>query len=261
MQNTLAEYGAANAPEPPASAPTPTSRPASTPSINQPAQTLPPPAAPAPVSAIPLHLQAQYRTTTPPSFSGTSSLPPSSALASSSSQGAAHTPTPPYGYNAANGQGNGPAGYSGYGQQGYGYQQQQQPPYQQQGAYQQSQYQQHTGYPGYPGYQQAPQAAASPAVAPIPTLPETLAGISDEQKVFPSLKITTEWFLILFQTLIMRVLAMTPEQINMMPPTDRATYIQIVRSPVFCFTFNTLTVPTYRERHWAYPHNNLCKFW
>ena len=32
------------------------------------------------------------------------------------------------------------------------------------------------------------------------------------------------------QTLIMRVLAMTPEQINMLPPADRATYIQIVRA-------------------------------
>ena len=28
----------------------------------------------------------------------------------------------------------------------------------------------------------------------------------------------------------MRVLAMTPEQINMLPPTERSTYIQIVSS-------------------------------
>ncbi|KJA19205.1 hypothetical protein HYPSUDRAFT_69376 [Hypholoma sublateritium FD-334 SS-4] len=207
FQNTLAEYGAANPPDA-AAASTPASRPISAPPTNP---IGPPPAAPAPVSAIPPHLQAQYRTSTPPSFPGSSSLPPSSALASSSSQPPAHTPTPPYGYNITNGQGSVPAAYGGY-QSGYGYQQQQQQPaYQQQGGYQQPPYQQQSGYPGYPPYQQAPpQVPAPPAAAATPTLPDTLAGISEEQK-----------------TLIMRVLAMTPEQINMLPPTDRATYIQI----------------------------------
>ncbi|KAF8971936.1 hypothetical protein BDZ97DRAFT_1901557 [Flammula alnicola] len=198
-------------------------------------QVMPPTAAPAPISAIPLHLQAQYRTSTPPSFPGSNSLPPSSALASSSSQVPTHTPTPPYGYGTTNGQGSSAAGY-GYGQQGYGYpQQQQQQPYQQQPPYQQQQpqyqqpqyqqYQQQGGYPGYPPYggqHQPPQAPASaPPATVTPGLPDALAGIPEEQKA-----------------LIMRVLAMTPEQINMLPPADRTTYIQIV-STTFCPSFSS----------------------
>ena len=33
----------------------------------------------------------------------------------------------------------------------------------------------------------------------------------------------------------MRVLAMTPEQINMLPPTERSTYIQIVSSYIYIY--------------------------
>ncbi|KAF8195051.1 hypothetical protein BJ912DRAFT_1040592 [Pholiota molesta] len=179
FQKTLAEFGAANAPDTSSSAP-------SANALSGPTSANAPPAASAPISAIPPHLQAQYRTATPPSSS--------SAAAAAAAQAPTHTPTPPYGYSAApNGGGYGVQG------QGYGYQQQQQqggygqyPQYQQQP----QQQQQAGGYTGYPG--------AGPA------LPDSLAGISDEQK-----------------GLIMRVLSMTPEQINMLPPADRATYIQI----------------------------------
>ncbi len=37
------------------------------------------------------------------------------------------------------------------------------------------------------------------------------------------------------QAIIMRVLSMTPEQINLLPPAERATYIQLV-----CFVFCAL---------------------
>ncbi|KAF9480077.1 hypothetical protein BDN70DRAFT_920833 [Pholiota conissans] len=181
FQKTLAEFGATNAPDASSVA-----RPASA------ATSAAPPSAPAPISAIPSHLQNQYRTVTPPSSASSSTAPPPP-------QAPTHTPTPPYGYSAT------PNG-AGYAAQGYGYQQgyqQQQTGYAQ---YQQYQQQQAGGYPGYPGYGQP---AATPA-APTPALPDSLSGISDEQKA-----------------LIMRVLAMTPEQINMLPPADRATYIQI----------------------------------
>ncbi|KDR86020.1 hypothetical protein GALMADRAFT_132632 [Galerina marginata CBS 339.88] len=216
FQKTLAEFGASSSAEPSNSIPAghavggPSSINSTTP------QLLPTLAAPAPISAIPLHLQAQYRTSTPPTAS--SSVPPAASSAPT------HTPTPPYGYGSTNGPGANatptPSGaYGSYGQpaygQGYGYQQPpapaayQQPAYQQQSPYQQ--YQQQGGYPGYPSYQQQPQAP-TPAVTqtPTPALPEALAGIPEEQKA-----------------LIMRVLSMTPEQINMLPPSERATYIQI----------------------------------
>ncbi|KAF5312280.1 hypothetical protein D9619_002441 [Psilocybe cf. subviscida] len=179
-------------------------------------------------SAIPPHLQTQYRTNTPPSYPA--SLPPSSAMTPPVSQQPSihtHTPTPPYGYGAPNGYGQ-PQQQGGYG----GYQQTpppqqqptpqggyQQPHFQQQAQYQQPhQQQQHYGQyqqqptpqPAYPGYAQYG-AGSAPAPASAPSvLPDALAGIPDEQKA-----------------LIMRVLSMTPEQINMLPPADRATYIQI----------------------------------
>ncbi|KAG5724383.1 hypothetical protein E4T56_gene16085 [Termitomyces sp. T112] len=66
----------------------------------------------------------------------------------------------------------------------------------------------------YPGYN-----AAAPAPQPAPTrLPDTLASIPEEQKA-----------------LIMRVITMTPEQLNALPPQERQTYIQLR---------NTLGVPT-----------------
>ncbi|KAF9528149.1 hypothetical protein CPB83DRAFT_883736 [Crepidotus variabilis] len=51
---------------------------------------------------------------------------------------------------------------------------------------------------------------AAPPVQQQPALPEALANIPPEQKA-----------------LIMRVLSMTPDQINILPPNERATYIQI----------------------------------
>ncbi|PPR01965.1 hypothetical protein CVT26_008747 [Gymnopilus dilepis] len=205
FQKTLQEYGANNSADSSSTAATTTSGP---PAISTtPSQSLPPPAAPAPISAVPPHVQAQYRTTTPPTAPSSYSAP-------------THTPTPPYGY-PANGQSHSahptpPSGYSSYGQQnyqqqGYNYSQ---PPYQQQG-YQQSYSQPapSAAYPGYPPYghashSQAPTPASGQATSAA--LPDSLAGIPDEQKA-----------------LIMRVISMTPEQINMLPPNERSTYIQI----------------------------------
>ncbi|KAH9486061.1 hypothetical protein JR316_0000125 [Psilocybe cubensis] len=247
FQKTLAEFGAstgADATSGPAAVPltsassTPTPMAASNSAAahinNTTPQTMPPPAAPAPISAIPLHLQAQYRTGTPPSAMG-AGTPQLTAHP--------HTPTPPYGYGHGHSNGGQPtppgqAGYAqpaygqqpGYGQPGYGYQQQggyQQGGYQQGGYQQQQQQQQHSGYQqsapsgyqqGYGAYgsgygQPPPQPAHAHQATPqsaTPALPESLAGIPEEQKA-----------------LIMRVLAMTPEQINMLPPGERATYIQI----------------------------------
>ncbi|KAF4612388.1 hypothetical protein D9613_004412 [Agrocybe pediades] len=158
-----------------------------------------PTVAPTPMSSIPPHIQAQYRTSTPPSIP-------------------THTPTPPYGYNAPTPIANGPphaptpplqGGYPQYPPQSYpGYQQQQHPAYQQQQhQYPQQPAYQHPGYGPYGGGQHQP-PSVNPT--PAPTLPDTLANIPDDQKA-----------------LIMRVLSMTPEQINMLPPQDRATYIQI----------------------------------
>jgi len=38
---------------------------------------------------------------------------------------------------------------------------------------------------------------------------------------------------IVLQAIIMRVLSMTPEQINVLPPNERATYIQLVLLGLF----------------------------
>ncbi|KIJ90967.1 hypothetical protein K443DRAFT_686373 [Laccaria amethystina LaAM-08-1] len=71
-------------------------------------------------------------------------------------------------------------------------------------------------YPGYPSTYGAPQPP--PQASQTPVLPDTLAAIPDDQKA-----------------LIMRVLSVTPEQINMLPAAERTTYIQIR---------TTLSVPT-----------------
>ncbi|KAG6845573.1 hypothetical protein H0H87_007252 [Tephrocybe sp. NHM501043] len=61
---------------------------------------------------------------------------------------------------------------------------------------------------GYPGYSATPPAPAAP---PVPAaLQSSLASIPEEQKA-----------------LIMRVITMTPEQLNALPPTERQTYIQL----------------------------------
>ncbi|KIM38199.1 hypothetical protein M413DRAFT_447950, partial [Hebeloma cylindrosporum] len=229
FQKTLAEYDPGTATP---SSSTHVQRPASvqtsTPSA-VPQQIMPPTAAPTPISAIPRHMQPSWypKTATPPpaplpsssapSYLGSGSLPPASSMPSSSSLASAaptHTPTPPYGYT--NGQGSSSAlggGYGAYAQQGYGaYQQPQQQPQQQQQQQQYQQYQQGGGYAGYPGYAAQPPAQAAPPAAGVaaPALPDALAGIPEEQKA-----------------LIMRVLSMTTEQLNLLPPADRATYIQI----------------------------------
>ncbi|KAF8890106.1 hypothetical protein BD779DRAFT_1518345 [Infundibulicybe gibba] len=90
------------------------------------------------------------------------------------------------------------------------------------GGYPQQQQQQQPG-PGYP-YGQPPQSGYSNAgyppgmmysggaAAPTPaaSIPDALSAIPEEQKA-----------------LIMRVLSMTPEQINSLGPTERATFIQL----------------------------------
>ena len=89
-------------------------------------------------------------------------------------------------------------------------------------------YPQSSGYQGYPGYPPPPahapagyppmSAYGAPNVPPVtggtplpPALPDALANIPEEQKA-----------------LIYRVLSMTPEQINVLPPHERNTYLQIV---------------------------------
>jgi cleavage stimulation factor subunit 2 len=135
FQRTLAEFGGAGPPIQDAAAPVPT------------------------ISAVPPHLQAQYRGATPPIG------PPT------------HTPTPPYGYSLPPAAAQPPNG-------GYG------------------------GYNGYPVYPAASLPAAQPTVTP--GLAEALVNIPPEQKA-----------------LILRVITMTPDQIKMLPPAERATYIQI----------------------------------
>ncbi|KIL71266.1 hypothetical protein M378DRAFT_207180 [Amanita muscaria Koide BX008] len=67
-----------------------------------------------------------------------------------------------------------------------------------------------SGYPGaYPPYS-AQQSSPTPPTNATPALPETLAHIPEDQKA-----------------IIMRVLSMTPEQINVLPPAERSTYIQL----------------------------------
>ena len=121
------------------------------------------------MSAIPPHLQAQYRTTTPPSVPHT---PPYGTYPPTNGGGTLHpyTSTPP---NVNNNH-----GYTGQQQQ------------QQQHS---SQYQQPSTYPGYPPttYAPASQAMASQQqqpTAPMPAAPsnnltDALASIPDEQKV------------------------------------------------------------------------------
>ncbi|KXN85991.1 hypothetical protein AN958_10601 [Leucoagaricus sp. SymC.cos] len=149
-----------------------------------------------PISALPPHIQAQYRTATPPT----------------------HTPTPPqvgtYGYPTQQGYPL-PAPSQGYPQPGapnpvyaaYG------------GQPQQSQNQPQPGYPGYPpagapsGSYSAPPpngtAGGRPQSAPA-VRPEMLAAFPEDQKA-----------------LIMHVVSMTQEQLNALPADQRGTYLQI----------------------------------
>ncbi|KAL0952199.1 hypothetical protein HGRIS_008808 [Hohenbuehelia grisea] len=67
----------------------------------------------------------------------------------------------------------------------------------------------HAGYPPHvPPYGHAPPAA--PSSAPASNMSDSLAGMSDEQKA-----------------MLTRVISMTPEQISMLPPADRANIIQL----------------------------------
>ncbi|KAG6872019.1 hypothetical protein C0995_013830 [Termitomyces sp. Mi166 len=89
-----------------------------------------------------------------------------------------------------------------------------QPPYQQPPANPGYGYSQPQPVYPYPGYNAPP---AAPASQPAPArLPDTLASIPEEQKA-----------------LIMRVITMTPEQLNALPPQERQTYIQLKRKITF----------------------------
>ena len=170
---------------------------------------IPPPiqanSAPAPISAVPPHLQAHYRGVTPPT------LPPT------------HTPTPPYGYSAA-------------------------PPLN--GTY--------NNYP--PGYTAGTTGASLPASQPgiTPGLSEALAIIPPEQKVGHCslcLAIGDNSNDFRIQALILRVITMTPEQIKVLPATERATYIQIVRPSLSTPYYLYHSCALHSERHLAYRRN------
>ncbi|TFY67977.1 hypothetical protein EVG20_g3726 [Dentipellis fragilis] len=63
---------------------------------------------------------------------------------------------------------------------------------------------------GQPPQQQNPYAAPQPAQYPPPNLSDALAAIPEEQRV-----------------MIMHVVSMTPEQINQLPPAERANVMQL----------------------------------
>jgi len=172
FQRTLAEFGAANASSLATSTPTP--------------QTMDSIMSSAPLSAVPPHLQAQYRTTTPP-VSQTSLYGSYSQANGQDSSSHPYTSTPPNMINHHHEYEQQQSGYAG---------QYQQPP---------------SSYPGYPPtYSGQTASHQTPTPAPSSNLTDALASIPDDQKA-----------------LIMRVLSMTPEQINTLPPTERTTYIQI----------------------------------
>ncbi|EAU92212.2 hypothetical protein CC1G_10098 [Coprinopsis cinerea okayama7 len=159
----------------------------------------PPPATGTPISAVPPHMQNAYanpynRTGTPPHPAPTPAMgaPPPQAVYGgypvSNGYGAPPPQQPPAAQYPPPGA---PYGH-GHGH-GHGYP----PP--------------HPPAQGYPPPQHAqPTPAPQPAASMPPGLAETLAAIPDDQKA-----------------LIYRVISMTPEQINALPPQERSTYIQI----------------------------------
>ncbi|KAF5385157.1 hypothetical protein D9615_000913 [Tricholomella constricta] len=204
FQKTLAEYGSNSKPAPPM-APTPpvaATHSSVPPSVH-------PSASSTPVPALPPHLlllqqqqqQQHYRTATPPS-----------SQSQSQSQ--------PYPYSNGHAPVQQPQSHSHhtpYGQPSYSAAVAAAAPSTSYGSYTQSQ-QAAAAYSGYPGYG-APITAPAPSLS-APTPPNTsnpnanvtdaLASIPEEQKA-----------------LIMRVITMTPEQINALPPAERQTYIQL----------------------------------
>jgi cleavage stimulation factor subunit 2 len=112
-----------------------------------------------PLSAVPPHLQAQYRTVTPPSVPQT---PPYGSYPQANGQGSSHSYTSNTPPNTNN--------------HGYGQQQQQQ-------GYTGQYQQQASAYPGYPPTYGSQQPAASSTPAPSSNLTDALASIPDEQKV------------------------------------------------------------------------------
>ncbi|PPR06260.1 hypothetical protein CVT24_000932 [Panaeolus cyanescens] len=136
---------------------------------------------------IPPHMQAQYRNATPPVHAPTPPYPPYS----NGGQPAHHAPPPP-GYGAQYGQPQSQAypSYNAPPPPGYGHHGHAYPP--------------QVAYGGQPSQTQSAMPAAPAG------LPEALANIPDDQKA-----------------LIMRVISMTPEQINALPPAERSTYVQI----------------------------------
>ena len=163
---------------------------------------------PTAIPAIPPHLQAQYRSGTPPTI-----------LGAVSSTTPTHTPTPPYPYSHPSSASVAPTnGHPAAATYGGGY-----------------------VYPQ--AYPVTSSAASVPSVPPpttttTPALPGALANIPADQKA-----------------LILRVLTMTPEQINALPPVERATYIQIV-CVIFSFgliiyLLEFIDSTYFSERHWA----------
>ncbi|KAF8643192.1 hypothetical protein AX16_009169 [Volvariella volvacea WC 439] len=126
-------------------------------------------------------------------------------------------PTPPQGYPTppyTNGQyPPAPAGYPAP-QHGYNYGQ---PP---------------TGYPSYPPSYPPPQQPA-PSVTPSP---EILASIPQDQR-----------------ELLMRVISMSSEEINRLPPSERSTYIQLVRS-FYLISMTSLTQMVIAESTFGYTY-------
>jgi hypothetical protein len=59
------------------------------------------------------------------------------------------------------------------------------------------------------------------------TLPPHLQSLPEDQKVRPFLPLNREAIYI-SQAMLMKVLAMTPEQINMLAPSERASIMQLV---------------------------------
>ncbi|KAJ3574358.1 hypothetical protein NP233_g1825 [Leucocoprinus birnbaumii] len=171
-QKTLAQYHESNA----RSQPTP-----SAPSVPPVATSTPP------ISALPPHLQTQYRTSTPPTNTPT---PPVTAHGYPSQQGYA---PPPQGYPQAGG--------STPGYLSYGGQPQAQP-----------------SYPSYPQQPVPPPTYGAPPPAAAPPRPQAASGVRPEMlAAFPEDQ----------KALIMHVLSMTPEQLNSLPPEQRSTYMQI----------------------------------
>jgi cleavage stimulation factor subunit 2 len=77
-------------------------------------------------------------------------------------------------------------------------------------------------FPSYPPSYAVP---LSQSITTMAVLPDALAAIPDDQKA-----------------VIVRVLSMTSDQINQLPPTERANVIQLVCVSIFCISFISIIV-------------------